>query len=153
MAATDGNLWITTYWRGVDYFDKKAGKFIHYNTQTVPGLASDNIWSVVDGGDGKLYMGHVHHGFSVLSLKDKKVKNFMHDPEDPVSLPGNGVTCIYKDLSGNIWLGTDRGWHCSIRKPKILSIFIIVRTGFLIPYLISDNLMGINFGLPWNLEE
>ena len=33
----------------------------------------------------------------------------MHDPEDPVSLPGNGVTCIYKDLSGNIWLGTDRG--------------------------------------------
>ena len=109
VAATDGNLWITTYWRGVDYFDKKAGKFIHYNTQTVPGLASDNIWSVVDGGDGKLYMGHVHHGFSVLSLKDKKVKNFMHDPEDLVSLPGNGVTCIYKDLSGNIWLGTDRG--------------------------------------------
>lgn len=109
VAATDGNLWITTYWRGVDYFDKKAGKFIHYNTQTVPELASDNIWSVVDGGDGKLYMGHVHHGFSVLSLKDKKVKNFMHDPEDPVSLPGNGVTCIYKDLSGNIWLGTDRG--------------------------------------------
>lgn len=40
VAATDGNLWITTYWRGVDYFDKKAGKFIHYNTQTVPGLAS-----------------------------------------------------------------------------------------------------------------
>ena len=109
VAATDGNLWITTYWRGVDYFDKKAGKFIHYNTQTVPGLASDIIWSVVDGGDGKLYMGHVHHGFSVLSLKDKKVKNFMYDPEDPVSLPGNGVTCIYKDLSGNIWLGTDRG--------------------------------------------
>ena len=109
VAATDGNLWITTYWRGVDYFDKKAGKFIHYNTQTVPGLASDNIWSVVDGGDGKLYMGHVHHGFSVLSLKDKIVKNFMYDPEDPVSLPGNGVTCIYKDLSGNIWLGTDRG--------------------------------------------
>ena len=92
----------TFLWRGVDYFDKKAGKFIHYNTQTVPGLASDNIWSVVDGGDGKLYMGHVHHGFSVLSLKDKKVTNFMHDPEDPVSLPGNGVTCIYKDLSGNI---------------------------------------------------
>ena len=25
VAATDGNLWITTYWRGVDYFDKKAG--------------------------------------------------------------------------------------------------------------------------------
>lgn len=77
----------------------------------------------------------------------------MHDPEDPVSLPGNGVTCIYKDLSGNIWLGTDRGLALFNPEAEILSIFIIVRTGFLIPYLISDNLMGINFGLPWNLEE
>lgn len=109
VAAADGNLWITTYWRGVDYFDKKAKKFIHYNTRTVPGLASDNIWTVADGGDGKLYIGHVHHGFSLLSLKDKKVKNFKHDPKDPASLPGNVVYCIYKDLSGNIWLGTDRG--------------------------------------------
>lgn len=108
-AAADGNLWITTYWRGIDFLDKKTGEFSHYNTQTVPELVSDNIWSVADGGDGTLYIGHVHHGFSILSLKDKKVRNFMHDPADPTSLPGNGVTCIYKDLSGNIWLGTDKG--------------------------------------------
>lgn len=109
VAAADGNLWITTYWQGVDYFDKKTGKFSHYNTRTVPGFASDNIWSVADGGDGKLYIGHVYHGLSILSVKDKKVKNFMHDPVDPTSLPGNGVTCIYKDISGNIWVGTDKG--------------------------------------------
>ena len=69
---------------------------IRDSTQTVPGLASDNIWSVVDGGDGKLYMGHVHHGFSVLSLKDKKVTNFMHDPE-AVSYTHLSAT-EYKDL-------------------------------------------------------
>lgn len=109
VPAPDGNLWIATYWRGIDYFDKKTGKFVHYNTETVPGLVSDNIWSVTDGGDGKLYIGHVHHGLSILSVKDKKVKNFMHHPDDPASLPGNGVTCIYRDLSGNIWVGTDKG--------------------------------------------
>ena len=36
--ASDGNLWITTYWNGIDYLDKKTGNFIHYNTETVPGL-------------------------------------------------------------------------------------------------------------------
>ena len=82
-------------------------------------------------------------------------------------ITGNELNCLLDDPQDSIlWIGTQRaglnaydyvnktgGWHCSIRKPKILSIFIIVRTGFLIPYLISDNLMGINFGLPWNLEE
>ena len=72
MAATDGNLWITTYWRGVDYFDKKAGKFIHYNTQTVPGLASDNIWSVVDGGDGSCIWGMCIMDSVCCLLKIKK---------------------------------------------------------------------------------
>ena len=108
-AAADGNLWVTTYWRGIDYLDKKTGKFTHYNTETVPGLSSDHIWSVVDGGNGKLYIGHVFHGFSVLSLKDKKVKNFMYNPDDPDGLPSNGVKCVYKDVSGNLWLGTDKG--------------------------------------------
>lgn len=108
-AATDGNLWVSTYWRGIDYLDKVTGKFTHYNTETVPGLASDHIWSVADGGDGKLYIGHVFDGFSVLSLKDKRVKNFVHSPHDPTSLPSNGVRCVYKDISGNLWLGTDKG--------------------------------------------
>ena len=48
-------------------------------------------------------------GFSILSIKDKTVKNFTHEPQTPNSLPGNEVTCVYKDKSGNIWIGTDRG--------------------------------------------
>lgn len=108
-AAADGNLWITTYWRGIDYFDKKTGKFTHYNAETVDGMSSDHIWTVVDGGDGKLYVGYGNHGFGILYLKEKKMKNFRHHSDDPNSLPGNRVSCIYKDISGNIWVGTSRG--------------------------------------------
>lgn len=108
-AAADGNLWIATYWKGIDYFDKKTGCFLHYNKKTVPELPSDNIWAVADGGNGKLYIRHVQHGFSVLSVKHKKVKNFMHDPSDKNSLPGNEVRCVYKDMNNNIWVGTNRG--------------------------------------------
>ena len=93
----------------MDYFDKQTGQFTHYNTETVPGFASNHIWSAIDGGNGLLYIGHVDRGFSILSIKDKTVKNFTHEPQTPNSLPGNEVTCVYKDKSGNIWIGTDRG--------------------------------------------
>lgn len=107
--ASDGNLWITTYWNGIDYLDKQTGHFVHYNTETVPGLVSNNIWSVLDGGDGYLYVAHAFHGFSIISIKDRKAKNFRHNPNDPNSLPGDGVVCVYKDKDGNIWLGTSNG--------------------------------------------
>lgn len=109
VAAADGNLWICTYWKGVDYFDKQTGKFTHYNTETVPGFASNHVWSVADGGNGMLYIGHVQNGFSVLSIKEKKTKNFSNNPQDVNSLPGNEVTCVYKDNNSNIWVGTDKG--------------------------------------------
>lgn len=86
IAAADGNLWVTTYWKGIEYFDKETGHFSHYNTANIPGLVSDNIWTVADGGNGKLYVGHVHNGFSILSIKDKRAKNFVHDPGDRHSL-------------------------------------------------------------------
>lgn len=108
-AAADGNLWVTTYWKGIEYLDKQRGTFTHYNIETVEGLGSNQVWSVMDGGDGNLYVGHVFHGFSILSVKDKKAKNFRHDPADPYSLPSDEVMCVYKDQSGNIWLGTSNG--------------------------------------------
>ena len=108
-AASDDNLWIATYWKGIDYLDKATGHFTHYNKETVPELVSDNIWSVADGGNGKLYIGHVHHGFSVFSVREKRVKNFMHDPADPNSLPGNDVRCVYLELNDTRGGGPSRG--------------------------------------------
>lgn len=109
VAADDGNLWVATYWKGVDYYDKKTGFFTHYNRETVPELISDNVWAIADGGNGKLYIGHVQHGLSVLSVKNKRVKNFMYDPNDENSLPGNEVRCVYRDKNNNIWVGTNKG--------------------------------------------
>ncbi|MDR0659025.1 MAG: response regulator, partial [Mediterranea sp.] len=108
-AASDGNIWICTYWKGIDYFNKQTGKFTHYNTETVQGFASNHVWTAVDGGNGLLYIGHVHNGFSILSVNDKKARNFRNDPQDANSLPGNEVSCVYKDKSGNIWVGTNKG--------------------------------------------
>ena len=102
-------LWICTYYRGIDFLDIPTGKFTHYNKKTIPTLSSDQTWTALDGGDGNLYIGHVLGGLSILSLKDKSVRNYRSIPGDPTSLPGDDVRTIIKDTNGNIWLGTDHG--------------------------------------------
>lgn len=107
--AIDGNLWITTYYGGVDYFDKITGEFNHYNMSTVPGMVSNNTWTVLEDGKGLLYIGHAEQGMSVLSLDDGQVRNYRHNPLDAGSIPDDGVRCIYKDNNNNIWVGTRKG--------------------------------------------
>lgn len=107
--AKDGNFWVSTYWGGLDYFDKKSGRFLHYNRNTVPGLVSDQLWTVFDDNAGKLYLGHVNNGLSILSLHDRTVKNYINDKYNKYSLPGNEVKSIFKDSYGNLWVGTNNG--------------------------------------------
>jgi Signal transduction histidine kinase len=107
--ASDGNLWISTYHRGVEYFDKEKKEFTHYNRQTLPDLLSNNVWTIMDDENGNLYIGHVSQGMSILSLKDRQMKNYTYNPADPESIPGNEVRRIYKDNNNNIWVGTDKG--------------------------------------------
>ena len=105
----DDGLWVSTYYRGIEYLNINNGQFTDYNRSTVPSLPSNQTWTVLDGGDNNLYIGHVGSGFSIFSLKDKSVKNFQNETGNPTSLPGNDVFCIIKDANGNIWLGTNNG--------------------------------------------
>jgi signal transduction histidine kinase/ligand-binding sensor domain-containing protein/DNA-binding response OmpR family regulator len=107
--SADGNLWISTYRRGFNFFDKENETFTHYNTSIWPELQSDNLWTILDDHNGNIYLGHVRQGLSVLSLNRKEIKNFKHDPNDPNSLPGNSIRCIYKDKNNHLWIGTNRG--------------------------------------------
>lgn len=106
---SDDGLWVCTYYRGIDYLNITTGEFTHYNKHTIPALPSEQTWTIMEEGNNTLYIGHVDNGLSILSLKDKSVKHFIHNPQDPHSLPGNDVRCIYKDTNENIWIGTNKG--------------------------------------------
>ena len=104
----DGNLWLTSYWGGLDYYDKKQQRFVHYNRTTFPSLADQQLWTMAEDADGTLYLGHVSHGFSVLNPKTQKAVNFM--PSDtPGSITGTEVKSILCDSYGNVWVGSNYG--------------------------------------------
>lgn len=103
------NLWISTYHEGFDYYDKETDSFTHYNQETLPNLPSNQIWTLADNHDGKLYIGHVKSGLTVMSLKDNTLKNYRHDEKNPQSIPDDGVQSILIDKFENIWIGTNKG--------------------------------------------
>jgi len=107
--ATENKLWICTYHFGVDLMDKRTKTFRHFNQATVPGMVSNHVWCVADDQHGKLYIGHVFNGLSVLSINDNKIRNFAPNSSDPNALPGEEVTAIHIDKRNNIWVGTNKG--------------------------------------------
>lgn len=107
--AADGNLWVATYWRGVDLLDKTTRTFTHYNCDNVEGMPADHIWCAAEIGEGYLFVGHTQCGLSVVSIKDRKAKTYPTGTRGNGGLRGHTVYCICRDRSGNIWLGTETG--------------------------------------------
>lgn len=107
--AADGNIWVATYWQGINLFDKKSKRFIHYNTGNTKGLPDNSVWCVLDDGKGRLYVGHVRSGLSVINLRNHTAVNYRYMPGKPNSISGNDIRCIYRDRAGRIWIGTDHG--------------------------------------------
>ncbi len=108
-ASKPGNLWISTYHKGVNYFDKATQTFTPYNATAIPGLPADGAWCATEAADGSLLIGHIGEGMSRISLSDKRVTRYRHDPQDPHTLPSDHVVCIYRDREDRMWVGTNRG--------------------------------------------
>lgn len=65
-------------------------------------------WTMAEGNNGKIYVGHAHEGFSVVDTVAKTCINHRAEPGKP-SLPGDDVTSVCVDSAGYVWIGTDKG--------------------------------------------
>ncbi len=105
----DNQIWLTTYWKGVDMLDLTTRKFTHYNKSNVKGMTDEQLWCAVYMGNGLLMVGHVDAGVSIIDTRNRTARNFRHDDNDKRSLASNDVFCICKDNNGVFWVGTSAG--------------------------------------------
>ena len=92
----------------VVYYDSSRHTFAPLSGGETDSLPQNNRCALDDGA-GHLYIGHALDGMSIVDLKTKRVKRFRHREDDPNSLPGNNVLCLYRDSSHRLWVGTERG--------------------------------------------
>ncbi len=103
-------LWIGYYDNGLDLVNLQTKKFTHYSTGSNPNqITNGSIFALAMGKNNDLWVGMDDGGVNILH-DDKVVKRFKYNPADTLhSLSNNDVRSIYKDRSGNIWVGTYRG--------------------------------------------
>lgn len=92
----------------------------------------------MDDGKGNLYIGHADKGMSILSIKTKEVRNFRHDASDDKSIPCNNVQCLFKDKTGNIWVGTEKGLALFNHDTETFTKVNISRTNNILSHRIYD---------------
>jgi ligand-binding sensor domain-containing protein len=68
----DQQLWIGTYFGGLDHFDGK--KFIHYkhNDKVPTSIADDRVWNILEDSSNRLWIGTFAAGLQIFD-RDKKI--------------------------------------------------------------------------------
>ncbi len=82
---------------------KDSTKFLKARISTVGALLQESTGVIWTGGLGKGI------GLVRTDTKTGQITTFNHDPKDPTSLSDDKVYSVFRDKSGNLWVGTFNG--------------------------------------------
>jgi ligand-binding sensor domain-containing protein/signal transduction histidine kinase len=108
----EGMLWIRLYMGGLDRYDRKTGRFTHYDLFAPPDpdtASSDFVWTLYIDSGGTVWAGTYRSGLHRYDRKEDRFVPYRHDPNDVHSLSDDRVYAIYEDRQGALWVGTRGG--------------------------------------------
>ena len=101
-----GHLWLALKSSGLLDFDPQTGNFVKYDDQNA--LVSNHTRSLEIGLDNSIWVGARNNGLQVLN-PDQQPKSLVQVLGKAQGLPGDYVSCIEKDETGNLWMATNMG--------------------------------------------
>ena len=104
----NGDIWASSFSRGIDKLDIEKGTFTHYRPSEVKGFDNHSVHAFKIH-DNHLYIGYWSHGLSIISLQDGTSRRFRHIPGDSRSLASDEVRSLFIDSFNNLWVGTTGG--------------------------------------------
>lgn len=104
----NNELWIGTYGQGLIRLNKKNKEITQYLKKD--GLSSNYIYCLYfDKEKGQLWVGTEANGLDLISTSNFSIEHFVKNKNDSNSLSSNSINCLFKDLKGNLWIGTSNG--------------------------------------------
>ena len=97
-----GGLWIGTAEAGLNYFDPKTNRVTHYvsGKDTAGSFRDYTAWSTLISREGVVWISTTHGSLYRVNPVQANIPF--------VPLPVTGVTSIYEEPDGTVWLGTLR---------------------------------------------
>lgn len=100
-------MWIGTT-EGLFLFNTVDGTFKNYpNAGTGKDLGNNFIHEIVED-DNDLWIA-TNHGVNLFNPKTLKYTTYFHQPGSRTTVGSNIIKCVFKDLHGNMWVGTQGG--------------------------------------------
>lgn len=90
---------------------------LRYNKQTddfdrIPELNGKFVYDIKEDSRGNLWLATYANGAYCYNVSKKAWKNYLHDENNPESLPYDKVLSIFEDSHRRIWLTTQGGGFC-----------------------------------------
>ncbi|MBM6861671.1 histidine kinase, partial [Clostridium saudiense] len=105
----DGNIWVSTRDGLFKYnYEKNSVETFYHDENDENTISENNIFSLHYSND-ELWIGTKTGGLNIMNIKDYSIKRYVHDSNNPKSIPSNLIRDIIRDKDGNIWLATDQG--------------------------------------------
>ncbi|HEY6901064.1 MAG TPA: two-component regulator propeller domain-containing protein, partial [Puia sp.] len=103
----NGTAWVGTYHGGVNIAYQYATPFtVYQNSHNPHSLDNDVVSGIIEDDRHNLWIGTEGGGLNYLNRKTGAFQSYRQIPGDSSSLSSDFIKCLYRDLSGNIWIGT-----------------------------------------------
>lgn len=111
-------LWVGTE-QGVDLYDSATRTFSNHTFEGA--LFNHRIISMTGATDGTVWVGALGVGLIMFDPNDMSYRRYSHnDPDHRIS--DNGVTAIFKDSAGKMWVGTRQGLNLYDEEKKVFRL-------------------------------
>jgi signal transduction histidine kinase/ligand-binding sensor domain-containing protein len=104
-----GIIWFGTA-KGLDRYDKKTGRYTHYNhdDQKPNSISNGGVSSITEDKKGRFWIGTTG-GLDLMNRKDGSYIHFRHDTSNTNSLCNNVAESLTAASDGTLWIATIDG--------------------------------------------
>ncbi len=101
----NANVWIGSWGKGFNYFDRKKNAFSKPFTVESSGLTNDNVTCFLPYTKNQIWIGTLN-GLNLFDLESKKIIKTITKES---GLPAKGIFSLHLDKENVLWIGTNGG--------------------------------------------
>ncbi|HYQ58454.1 MAG TPA: two-component regulator propeller domain-containing protein [Draconibacterium sp.] len=130
--AKDGRLWIATK-SGLYTMNSTTGEITQIDMGFFDEDFSQVTFNAVIADQSEIiWLASSAHGLFMLATNadgDECLKNFVHNPDNPNSIPGNQLLCLEVDKDDNLWIGAEHhGVYCMNKDRQYFKHYLSTKT-------------------------